>query len=344
VSRSGLLLPALLILAACPPVRELPRPARPVVRPRPPAGTLPPDARPVFLGETAPLPLPDDVLLVHLDLAATRRSGGDPRALVAGAGMADAGNGQLLPYLARCRLDPAAGLPAVTLGLPVGAAREEGHAVILWGVPMPRGVVGCLAERLAADGARSALRPIRGEPARWIDRPASGVHLLALALDEETVLVVSGAALRDRLLAVLEGRAGALAATAAYRTLVASAPPGRVVSALLPAVPAGLRRALGPAAPLHLARTARLHATRLPAGPRAALWLDLGQASLAEQGRARLPLLRWALGATLDAAGRAALAGLAARVEGTELRVELPVGGGVATALGRQLLEMLRGP
>lgn len=332
---------ALLLLAACAPVRELPRPTRPATRPRPPAGTLPADARPVFLGETTPLPLPADALLVHLDLTAARRAGADPRALVAGAGLADAGNGQLLPYLARCRVDPTT-LPAVTLGLPVGAVREEGHAVILWGVPMPRGLVGCLVERLAADGARTALRPIRTEPARWIDRPASGVHLLALALDEETVLVVSGAALRDRVVAVLEGRAASLAALPIYHTHLAAPPSGRLVSALLPVVPAGLRRALGPAAPLHLARTVRLHAAGGPAGSRASLWLDLGQAGLAEQGRARLPLLRWALGATLDPAGRAALAGLAARIEGTELRIELPLGASLATALARQLLDAVK--
>ena len=228
----------------------------PVARPGPEPGTgarlqsppatasriaLPLDGGRRFLQSTAPLPLPPDALTVHLELGALRRDAVSRRVLSgvwAGLRADSIAAGQLLPYLRRCGVKPRRELRAITLSQPLDTRPDVERVVIFWGLIMAQRVVTCLEAAMEGDGARIALLSAGGEPAFSADRPASNLHLDAMALDAETLLVASGRGYRAAVRRMIRGTGRrTLAAGGLYQRAVRAAPRGTLLLAVAPRLP-----------------------------------------------------------------------------------------------------------
>lgn len=257
---------------------------------------LPPDDRRRYLQSTAPLPLPPDNLLVHLELGSLPQDG-LARRVIAGvwSGLrADSmAAGQLLPYLKGCGIHPLKGPRAITLIQPLDVRPDVDRVVIFWGLLTAQRTVICLKDAMEAHGAKVSLLLAGGEPAFSADRPVSDLHLDAMALDSETLLVAAGPVYRRAVRQLMQGKGRSLAAQPLYRRAVRAAPPETLLLAVAPRLPRRLPHLKLPSSVRQSVQGSAWILTRGrrrdPAGGQPALRLA-SMLDVAGKGRAR----RWA--------------------------------------------------
>ena len=214
---------------ACPPGRRAKSPL-----------TLPADGCRRYLQNTAPLPLPPTAMTVHVELDRLRKDA-DGRRVMAGVWegiRADSvAAGQLLTYLKRCGIRPRRDLTAVTLSQPLHTRPDADRVVIFWGLLTAQWVVACLRRTMEADGARTSFLPAGGEPGFSADRPASDLHLDAVALDASALIVASGRQYRSFLRSLIRGKGRSQSQATYYARAVSSATPSTLVLTLAPRLP-----------------------------------------------------------------------------------------------------------
>lgn len=201
---------------------------------------LPADGCRRYLQNTAPLPIPPSALTVHLELDRLRRDA-DGRRVISGVWegiRADSmAAGQLLPYLKRCGITPRRDLAAVTLSQPLHGRPDADRVVIFWGLLTAQRVVACLRRAMEADGARTSFLPAGGEPGFSADRPASDLHLDAVALSSSALIVASGRHYRSFLRNLIRGKGRSLTQATYYARAVRGATPTTLLLALAPRLP-----------------------------------------------------------------------------------------------------------